>query len=105
MCVSVCLYGVARAHVLFWLTCAAYRRCYAFVGLHKEALEDCRLAVTIDGNYAKGYARMGQIFVSLEQYQDAHRAYTRAAAIDSAVGVEMQNSPPTYRHMVGVADE
>ena len=32
---------------------------YLELGQHKAALEDCRMAVTIDTNYAKGYARMG----------------------------------------------
>eukprot|EP00041_Stephanoeca_diplocostata_P028222 m.792704 g.792704 ORF g.792704 m.792704 type:complete len:413 (-) comp23332_c1_seq31:3065-4303(-) len=55
---------------------------YASLGDHDRAVADCRSAVKIDRQYAKGYGRLGMSLMALGRVQEAKDAFTQALAIE-----------------------
>ncbi|GAB6022119.1 hypothetical protein CHUAL_006261 [Chamberlinius hualienensis] len=64
---------------------------------HKQAIDDCRIAIYLDPNYSKAYGRMGLAFDSLNQPREAKECY------EKAVRLEPQNDG--YAQNLRVAEE
>jgi tetratricopeptide (TPR) repeat protein len=46
------------------------------------AIDDCKKALAIDSKYSKAYSRLGLAYYSLDQYEEAVEAYTKALDLD-----------------------
>lgn len=51
------------------------------LGMSKEALEKCKVLVTMDGVRAKDYDLLGRCYFEMEEYAPAERAYLKALRI------------------------
>uniref|UniRef100_A0A5S6QVS1 SGTA homodimerisation domain-containing protein n=1 Tax=Trichuris muris TaxID=70415 RepID=A0A5S6QVS1_TRIMR len=52
------------------------------LGEHMKALDDCKVAVSLDPAYCKAYGRMGLAYFNLGMYADAAETYKKAYELD-----------------------
>lgn len=67
-----------RNAVYYCNRAAAYSR----LEKHEEAIEDCKNALRLDANYGKAYGRLGIAYCSLQNFEEAKKAYGRALELD-----------------------
>ncbi|KAI0463034.1 Hsp90 cochaperone [Komagataella kurtzmanii] len=67
-------------HILFSNRSAAY----ASLGQYQDALDDANKCVEINGSWAKGYNRVGAAHYGRGEWDEAHKAYSKALELDPA---------------------
>ncbi|XP_019751906.1 RNA polymerase II-associated protein 3 isoform X1 [Hippocampus comes] len=77
-------------------------RATAFYRLKKYAVaeSDCNLALALDGNYFKAYARRGAVRVALKNYEAALEDYQTVLKLDPG-NLEAQNEEKKIKQMLG----
>ncbi|XP_061663460.1 RNA polymerase II-associated protein 3 [Syngnathoides biaculeatus] len=80
-------------------------RACAFFRLKKYAVaeSDCNLAIALDGNYFKAYARRGAARVALKNYDAALEDYQTVLKLDPG-NLEAQNEEKKIKEMLGLQE-
>lgn len=68
---------------------------YLALGKHKDAVEDARMATSIDENYIKGYIREGKGYLGLGDFESALRLFKKVQELQpgsTSVDVDIQNA-------------
>lgn len=63
-------------HVIFSLNCNIQINVR-----YEDCIRDCEMALSLNGKFSKGYARLARSYLALGNYQRAHESYEKAMEV------------------------